>query len=181
MVSPFGGLLVWLVDFDPEKTLAWVVDMAKGNQPAGVDRQPTEVIRGLLFAPRVDWSHRMKFWELAADCEPFPDRIFSDPCDPANGRIFSSYHCRAFGRFLDCAPEAAVRRFVAVMRDSIRQKVVRERDEVRCHIVCRLAAASPEEIREAQRRVADSVTDFSRRELVLRILFPPPEPTPETD
>lgn len=180
-VSVFGGLLVRLADADPEKVLVWVVDMAEGNRLAGIERQPTEVIRGLLFAPRVDWSFRMKFWEMAAACERFPDRIFCDPCDPANGRIFSSYHYRAFGQFLEWAPEPAVCRFVAAMRDRVNRKVIREIDEESRRVRYRIVPATPEEIGEARRRIVESVESPSRRESVSAILFSSPPAEPKQD
>jgi hypothetical protein len=180
-VSVFGGLFVRLVDFDPDKVLVWVVDMAQGNRLAGVDRQPTEVIRGLLFAPRVDWSYRMRFWEMAAACEQFPDRIFCDPCDPANGRIFSSYHYRAFGQFLEWAPEPAVCRFVAAMRDGINRKVVREIDQERRRARYRVVPATADEISEARRRIVESIECPIRRETVSDILFSPSPSERKTD
>jgi hypothetical protein len=91
-----------------------------------LEPQPTAVIRGVLFAPSFDQRQAFGFWERASRSERFPDRIFSDPDHPDAGGIFSSYHLRAFGLFFSVAPEGAVSRFAAHMRDRALMKRIVE-------------------------------------------------------
>lgn len=106
--------------------LAWVEDMNTSDPENDLTPQPTAVIRGVLFSPSFDQRQAFGFWERAARSARFPVRIFSDPCAPEDGLLFSSYHVRAFGLFFSVAPEGAITRFAAHMRDNAVTKTARE-------------------------------------------------------
>lgn len=109
----------------PQTHLEWAEDMGDGCPECGLEPQPTAVIRGVFLSPALDQRKAAEFWKLAAASKRFPLRIFSDPCGSEEGAIFSSWHMRAFALVFTNAPEAAVERFAAHMREHAVAKMLK--------------------------------------------------------
>jgi hypothetical protein len=124
-VANFGRFISVLVGELPEWNVEWAEDMDADDPMRDLQRQPIAVIRGVLLSPSLDQRRCVRFWEMAAASEKFPRRIFSDPCPPDDGAIFSSYHRRAFAIVFTYASAPAVKRFAIHMREHATQKCVR--------------------------------------------------------
>lgn len=124
-VAHFGRFVSVLIEGMPEMHLEWAEDMDTDDPMFDLRKQPTTVIRGVLLSPALDQRRCVRFWEMAAASSRFPYRIFSDPCEPDDGAIFSSYHRRAFAIVFTHAPAPAVERFANHMREHATLKHVR--------------------------------------------------------
>lgn len=155
--------------------LAWVEDMNSADAENDLEPQPTAVIRGVLFAPTFDHRQAFGFWERASRSERFPLRIFSDPCPSEDGAIFSSYHVRAFGLFFAVAPEGAVARFAAHLRDNATAKKVRDWDDAARTWATSSVPASLAERQGIWNGIAGYIDGEQRRERVQSILHAVPE------
>jgi len=123
-VSCLGVFLDPLLAEMPDLILEWVEDMETDDPACDLERQPAELIRGLLLSSHVDQRRAHRFWELAAVSPRFPERIFSEPSRHDSGGIFMSCFLKAMGRLFSSAPETAVRRFAAVVRERAVNKYV---------------------------------------------------------
>lgn len=128
-VAHFGRFVNLLIEDDPVMFVEWSEDMAVDDPGRDLAAQPTSVIRGVLLSPCLDQRRAVAFWDLSSKSEKFPRRIFSDPCVPDDGVIFSSYHLRAFGLVFTHATESAVRCFASHMHANATGKLVRIWDE----------------------------------------------------
>lgn len=124
-VAHFGRFVNVLIADMPEMHVEWAEDMDADDPQLDLHRQPTAVIRGVLLSPSLDQRRCVRFWELAAASSRFPCRIFSDPCAPDDGAIFSSYHRRAIAIVFTHAPAIAVERFANHLREHATLKHVR--------------------------------------------------------
>ncbi|MEY4744794.1 MAG: hypothetical protein RL272_739 [Candidatus Parcubacteria bacterium] len=124
-VAHFGRFVNVLIADMPQMHVEWAEDMDTDDPMQDLRRQPIAVIRGVLLSPALDQRRCVRFWELAAASPRFPLRIFSDPCQPDEGAIFSSYHCRVFAVVFALVSDAAVVRFVTHMRGNANRKMVR--------------------------------------------------------
>ena len=168
--SLFGIFIGALVADFPDVILEWTEDMNTGIGEAGLPPQPTAAIRGLLLSYSFDHRRAARFWEMAARSERFPERVFSDPCPPHEGKIFCSSQLRAFGLFLSLAPEAAVRRFLPVIRDRAVDKttIVCEDDNRKVEII--VEKATEQERRGMLAVLVGHIEPAGRCELVQAIL-----------
>lgn len=116
-VSHAAGFINALISDMTETIFEWVEDMNTDDPYYDLEPQPTAVIRGVLFSVNLDQHKTNRFWGLAAESPRFPDRVFYDPCPPANGSIFMPYHIKVIGSIFSLAPETAVRRFCRVIKD----------------------------------------------------------------
>jgi len=123
-VSHAAGFINALIGDMTETILEWVEDMNTDDPRFDLECQPTPVIRGMLFSVNLDQRKTSRFWGLAAGSARFPDRVFFDPCPPANGSIFMPYHVKVIGSIFSLAPEAAVRRFSRVIKERAVNKAV---------------------------------------------------------
>lgn len=128
-VAHFGRFVNVLIADQPKMFVEWSEDMDADDAARYIPVQPTAVIRGVLLSPCLDQRRTTEFWDLSARSERFPRRIFSDPCVPEDGLIFSSYHLRAFGLVFTHATGYAVRRFATHMRENATRRLVRTWDE----------------------------------------------------
>ncbi len=123
-VSHAAAFINALVSDLTETVHEWVEDMNTDDPHYDLEPQPTAVIRGVLFSVNLDQRKTSRFWGLAAESPRFPDRVFFDPCPPANGSIFMPYHVKVIGNIFSLAPEAAVRRFSRVIKEKAVNKAV---------------------------------------------------------
>lgn len=123
-VSHAAAFINALIGDLAETIMEWVEDMNTDDPYYDLEKQPTAVIRGMLFSVNLDQRKAYRFWEMSAVSERFPEQVFYDPCPPANGAIFMPYHIRVIGNIFSLAPEAAVRRFSRVIRDFAVNKAV---------------------------------------------------------
>jgi hypothetical protein len=152
-----------------EMVLEWTEDMNTDDPHFDLVSQPTAVIRGTLFSTNIDQRKTGRFWGLAAASERFPERIFCDPCPPANGSIFMPYHTRVIGLIFSIAPEPAVRRFAEVVKQrAVHKGILLNEDDNRKHRVV-IMPASENEIRSVQGNIVNHIADDSRRQLVASI------------
>lgn len=128
-VAHFGRFVNVLIADMPEMHVEWAEDMDADDPERDLRKQPIAVIRGVLLSPSLDQRRCVRFWELAAASEKFPKRIFSEPCLPEDGIIFSSYHRRAFGIVFTLVSDVALERFVPHMREHATTKCVRRWQE----------------------------------------------------
>lgn len=149
--------------------LAWTEDMNTDDPYYDLESQPTAVIRGTLFSSNIDQRKACRFWEMAAESPRFPERIFCDPCPPANGSIFMPYHTRILGLIFSIVPESVVRRFARVIKERAVNKgiLLNEDDNRRFRVV--VMPASENEIRAVQGNIVGHITDNDRRQLVASI------------
>ena len=125
VVAHFGRFMNVLVADMPQTYVEWAEDMNTDDPMYDLQPQPIAVIRGVLLSPALDPRRCVKFWDLAAASEKFPRRIFSDPCPPEDGEIFSPFHRRAFGIVFALVSDITVERFVSHMREHATRKCVR--------------------------------------------------------
>ncbi len=128
-VAHFGRFVDALIGDFPQLHVEWAEDMNSDAPEDGFAPEPTAVVRGVFLSPSLDQRHAVKFWDLASASARFPRRIFSDPCRPEDGTLFSSYHCRAFSFVFSHASDAAVERFIAHMREHAVRKTTKVFDE----------------------------------------------------
>ncbi|HSD11970.1 MAG TPA: hypothetical protein VLC10_00280 [Patescibacteria group bacterium] len=124
-VAHFGRFVNVLIADMPQMHVEWAEDMDADDPKRDLRKQPIAVIRGVLLSPALDQRRCVRFWELAAASPGFPLRIFSDPCPPDDGAIFSSYHRRAFGIVFALVSDVAVEKFATHLRDHADRKKVR--------------------------------------------------------
>lgn len=124
-VAHFGRFVNVLIADMPQMYVEWAEDMDADDPQRDLRKQPVAVIRGVLLSPSLDQRRCVRFWELAAASAAFPLRIFSEPCPPDDGAVFSSYHLRAFGIVFALVSDAAVDKFAAHLRDNANRKKVR--------------------------------------------------------
>jgi hypothetical protein len=168
-VAHMGRFVNELISDLPEMHLAWVEDM-NGPSEGIPSRQPTAVIRGVLLSPRLDQRRCVRFWELTVSSDLFPRRIFSDPCDPREGSLFTSYHRRAFGLVFSVAPIEAVKQYATHMRDNADSVQVREWDEDSRRFSTGLRPASEQERGLNFTSIVGYIKDTFRRDLVADLL-----------
>ncbi|MBI4458248.1 hypothetical protein HY633_04760 [Candidatus Uhrbacteria bacterium] len=173
-VAHFARFIREIVGEVPRMILEWVEDMDTDDAERDLARQPTEVIRGVLFSPSMDHRRAVRFWALAAESPLFPCRIFSDQCQPAEGEMFSAYQRRAFGTFFALAPEAAFQRFAGHVFEATKAPTVLRL--VLAGTANWIPAPKPVEQPEFGRRVREdiigSVKNAERQEALRRIFFP---------
>jgi hypothetical protein len=152
-----------------EMILAWTEDMNTDDPNFDLASQPTAVIRGTLFSSNVDQRKACRFWELAAESPRFPERIFCDPCPPANGSIFMPYHTRIIGLIFSIVSEPAVRHFATVIKEqAVKKGILLNEDDNRKHRVV-IMPASENEIHAIRANIVGHITDNDRKQLVASI------------
>ncbi|HTK04522.1 MAG TPA: hypothetical protein VL500_02970 [Candidatus Eisenbacteria bacterium] len=124
-VAHFGRFMNVLIADMAEMHVEWAEDMDAEDPAHDLHPEPIAVIRGVLLSPALDQKRCAKFWELAASSSRFPVRIFSEPCAPDDGAIFSSYHRRVIAIVFTVASDVAVERFAVHMRENAKLKMVR--------------------------------------------------------
>ncbi len=124
-VAHFGRFVSVLIADMPEVYVEWAEDMDTDDPKRDLRKQPVAIIRGVLLSPSLDQRRCVRFWDLAAASPAFPLRIFSDPCPPDDGAIFSSYHLRAFGVVFALVSDVAAVKFASHLRENARSKRVR--------------------------------------------------------
>jgi hypothetical protein len=171
-VSAFGPMVMDLVAASETLVLEWLADLSVGSPLAGLDPQPSPIIRGLFLAPSASLIKVSGFWEAALELPEFPERIFIDPSHATNGIVFSAYLIRRFAEFFDYGPRAALERLIPLIRDRADRKSVWASDsrEQRCQV--RIVPASAEERSQMQRRLVAAMTVPERRELAGNLMFP---------
>jgi hypothetical protein len=162
-VAHFGRFINAVIEGHPNLHVEWAEDMHTGIDGSGLLPQPTSVIRGALLAPSVDQRRAVGFWRLSVSSERFPCRIFSDPCHPDDGSIFSSYHSRVFGLVFSVAPVEAVRRFAEHMRAEATRKLVRRWDEERRASFIEAIEADENDRQRAFRSIIGHIADDRNR------------------
>jgi hypothetical protein len=115
-VAFFGRFIRHLLPELPQTVLEWAEDMNVDDPSRDLSSQPTALIRGVLLSQDIVQPRCRRFWEMAAESERFPLRIFSDPCDPRDGCVFSSYHLRSFGALFSLVSERTLVKFAGHMR-----------------------------------------------------------------
>jgi hypothetical protein len=159
-----------LIDDMPQVHVEWAEDMDADDPKHDLRRQPIAVVRGVLLSPSLDQRKCVKFWELAAASERFPLRIFSEPCGPDDGAIFSSYHRRAFAIVLTVASEPAVDKFAGHMRRNAKHKLVRHKRPDKDEWLVEPEEATENERMNVFRCIAGNVEPHARRERVSALL-----------
>lgn len=171
-IAHMGKFVNELIASMPEMHVQWMEDMHEGDPAHGLECQPTAVIRGVLLSPYLDHDRAFRFWELSVASARFPLRVFSDPCAPDDGEIFSSYQTRAFARIFAVAPVTAVERYASHMRDhattALRREWVEEERTSRIYEV-----QAPEHVRKRTlRHILGYIVDEARRTLLAGIFLP---------
>lgn len=169
-VAHFGRFVNVLIAEMPRAYVEWAEDMDVDDPRLGLRKQPVAVIRGVFLSPSLDQRKCAKFWELAAESDRFPVRIFSEPCGPDDGAIFSSYHLRAFAIVFTVAPEPAVAKFAGHMRERATHKLVRRLRPDEDRWTVESEPATENERMNAFRCIAGGIEPHARRERVSTLL-----------
>jgi hypothetical protein len=125
-VATFGRFVRHLLKDMPERVVEWSEDMNVDDPQRDLRKQPTALIRGVLLSPAISQSKCEKFWDSAARAADFPLRIFSDPCAPRDGILFSTFHLRVFGAVFSVVSGEALTRFAGHMRECATEKLLLE-------------------------------------------------------
>jgi hypothetical protein len=155
----------------------WFEDMHRGIEDCGLVPQPIPIARGVLMSPFFDHAKASSFWFIAAVSRDFPSEIFSHPCMPDEGQVFSSFQCRRFGHMFTMMPDPAVRRFAAHMRDGIRTEYVWHYDEER-HIRRGVIRPVDPDVRQRVLKTVLSYVGNGERYALVEELFFPRTPAP---
>lgn len=169
-VAHFGRFVNALIAALPAVHVEWAEDMDADDPQNDLRPEPVAVIRGVFLSPSLDQRNCVKFWEMAAASERFPLRIFSEPCGPDDGIIFSSYHRRAFAIVFTVAPEPAVDRFAGHMRRHATKKMVRRLRPERDEWIVASEDATENERMNVFRCIAGNIEPQARREHVSMLL-----------
>ncbi|MBU0625215.1 hypothetical protein KKF05_02625 [Patescibacteria group bacterium] len=132
-VAHFGRVLNRTAEHCACYYTEWFVDMGNGiplvrNDSESVGDyhdwllapQSTRMMRGILFASKLQTGRLDLFWTLAAADERFPERIFTDPGDYERRSCYMTPTQMAqLATFFAYAPEEAVRRFAAAFHQQV--------------------------------------------------------------
>lgn len=163
-VSWFGRFVKNLIVGNEAMFLAWAESMNVEDPYNGFEPQPTAVIRGALFAPALNQAECAPFWELAAQSETFPMRVFSDPCSSREGCIFSGYHRRVLTAILSAVSDDAARKIAAHIREqAVHRSIGSYEDGAWTE---RLALASDRDRKAVFDIIAQSIDNLARRDAV---------------
>ena len=169
-IAHIGRFVNALIAVMPDVHVEWAEDMDTDDPKRDLKPEPIAVIRGVFLSPSLDQRNCAKFWELAAASERFPLRIFSEPCAPEDGVIFSSYHRRAFAIVFTIAPEPAVDKFAGHLRRHATRKMVRRQRPGRDEWIVQPEDATENERQNVLRCIAGNVEPHARREHVSALL-----------
>jgi hypothetical protein len=179
-ISQFGQIIHRLIQDFPERFLEWVEDLNTDDPWNDLKTQPTAIIRGALLAASIDPKRTTAFWGLAAASARFPDRMFSDPAEPAeDGTPFTPFHLRRYADMFAVMPDDAILRFGTRMRTMATHRLAYAMtDGMRNVVEIRL---TKHERVTMLRGVLDGIDDPRRREVARRALLnapPPPDQLP---
>ena len=169
-VAHIGRFVNALIAVMPGVHVEWAEDMDSDDPGHDQRPEPIAVIRGVFLSPSLDQRNCVKFWEMAAASERFPLRIFSEPCGPDDGIIFSSYHRRAFAIVFTVAPEPAVDKFAGHMRRHATRKLVRNKRPEKDEWFIEPVEATENDRQSVFRSIAGNIEPHERREHVSALL-----------